>query len=55
MHMQKLYQGYECVGGQVAEDLNWRGICLPSSSCLNEDEQQFVIERIWDAHRKSGN
>jgi dTDP-4-amino-4,6-dideoxygalactose transaminase len=54
-HLQKLYQGYECVGGQVAEDLNRRGICLPSSSCLTEDEQQFVIECIREAHQgKSG-
>lgn len=51
MHTQKLYEGYECVGGSVAEDLNNRGICLPSSSCLTEEEQNFVIDRVIEAHR----
>ena len=51
MHTQKLYQGYECIGGEVAEDLNRRGICLPSSSSLTQEDQQFVIDRIVEAHR----
>ncbi len=50
MHTQPLYRGYECVGGAVAEDLNQRGICLPSSSSLSEEEQQFVIDRVREAH-----
>jgi pyridoxal phosphate-dependent aminotransferase EpsN len=50
MHTQPLYRGYECVGGEVAEDLNRRGICLPSSSCLTDEEQQFVIDRVRQAH-----
>ena len=54
MHTQPLYRGYECVGGEVAEDLNRRGICLPSSSCLTAEDQQFVIERVREAHSRSG-
>lgn len=50
MHTQPLYQKYECVGGEVAEDLNRRGICLPSSSSLTLEDQQFVIDRIREAH-----
>jgi pyridoxal phosphate-dependent aminotransferase EpsN len=50
MHTQPLYEGYECIGGAVAEDLNRRGVCLPSSSCLTEQEQQFVIDRVREAH-----
>jgi pyridoxal phosphate-dependent aminotransferase EpsN len=50
MHTQPLYRGYECVGGAVAEDLNRRGICLPSSSCLTGAEQAFVIECVRAAH-----
>jgi pyridoxal phosphate-dependent aminotransferase EpsN len=50
MHTQPLYRGCECVGGAVAEDLNQRGICLPSSSSLSEAEQAFVIERVRAAH-----
>ena len=49
MHTQPLYRRYECVGG-VATDLNRRGICLPSSSSLSAEDQQFVIERIRQAH-----
>jgi pyridoxal phosphate-dependent aminotransferase EpsN len=51
MHTQKLYQGYECIGGSVAEDLNRRGICLPSSSLMPPDEQAFVIEAIRQGHK----
>ncbi|MBI4325821.1 MAG: DegT/DnrJ/EryC1/StrS family aminotransferase [Chloroflexi bacterium] len=50
MHTQKLYQGYECIGGDVAEDLNRRGICLPSSSSLSMEDQQFVVDRVREAH-----
>ena len=50
MHTQKLYQGYEASGGGVAEDLNLRGICLPSSSSLSREDQEFVIARVREAH-----
>jgi pyridoxal phosphate-dependent aminotransferase EpsN len=53
MHLQKLYQNYECIGGSVAEDLNRRGICLPSSSSLSPHDQQFVIDTIADAHQNA--
>ncbi|HOC01433.1 MAG TPA: DegT/DnrJ/EryC1/StrS family aminotransferase, partial [Verrucomicrobiota bacterium] len=52
MHTQPLYRGCECVGGEVAADLNRRGICLPSSSSLSAEDQQFVIERIRQAHKR---
>ena len=51
MHTQPLYQGCKQVGGEVAVDLNRRGICLPSSSSLSEEEQVFVIERIRELHK----
>ncbi|GAB4270333.1 MAG: aminotransferase class I/II-fold pyridoxal phosphate-dependent enzyme [Opitutales bacterium] len=53
LHTQKLFQGNECVGGAVAEDLNKRGICLPSSSSLSPEEQLFIIERVIEAHELS--
>ncbi len=53
MHTQPLYQGYERVGGAVSEDLNRRGICLPSSSSLTLEEQQFVIDRVQEIHAQS--
>ena len=50
MHTQKLYEHAEVVGGKVAEDINARGICLPSSSSLSLEDQQFIIERVREAH-----
>lgn len=49
LHTQKLYAHCEVVGGAVAEDLNRNGICLPSSSCMTIDHQQFVIDRVREA------
>ena len=46
MHMQKFFGHYEMHGGAVAEDLFARGICLPSSSSLAEEDQARVIDRI---------
>lgn len=46
MHLQSLYSGCECYGGEVAADLFRRGICLPSSSCLTEQEQLYVINAV---------
>jgi pyridoxal phosphate-dependent aminotransferase EpsN len=53
MHLQKLYASCECIGGSVAEDLNRRGICLPSSSSLPPDDQQFIIDTILKAHQEA--
>ena len=53
LHTQPLYQKFECIGGGVAEDLNRRGICLPSSSSLAAADQEFVIARIGEAHRRA--
>ena len=46
MHLQPLYAGCECYGGEVAADLFRRGICLPSSSSLTEQEQLHVINAV---------
>lgn len=46
MHLQALYHGCECFLGGVAEDLFLRGICLPSSSSLPEDDQLLVINAV---------
>jgi dTDP-4-amino-4,6-dideoxygalactose transaminase len=53
MHLQPLYSQFESVGGSVAEDLNSRGICLPSSTSLTKDSQDFIIKTILSAHRNS--
>ena len=51
MHTQPLYRGCKQVGGEVAVDLNRRGICLPSSSSLSEEEQIFIIDRIRELQK----
>lgn len=51
MHLQKLYAAAECFGGQVAEDLFRRGICLPSSSRMSDDEQALVIDVVKSSSR----
>ena len=53
LHTQPLYQKFECIGGGVAEDLNRRGICLPSSSSLAAADQEFVIARFGEALRRA--
>jgi len=49
MHLQPLYSGCERFGGAVAEELHSRGICLPSSSSLAEEDQLRVINIIRGA------
>lgn len=49
MHLQPLYAGCECYGGEVAEDLFRRGICLPSSSSLSEEDQLYVVNAVRSA------
>ena len=51
MHVQPLFASAERIGGQVAEDLNRRGICLPSSSSLSDADHQFVVDVIRSAYR----
>jgi pyridoxal phosphate-dependent aminotransferase EpsN len=46
MHIQPLYRAAERYGGDVAEDVFARGICLPSSSSLSDDEQRRVIHAV---------
>jgi dTDP-4-amino-4,6-dideoxygalactose transaminase len=50
MHVQPLFANAERIGGHVAEDLNRRGICLPSSSSLGDADQQFVVDVIRSAY-----
>ena len=51
MHLQPLYASSARYGGEVAEDLFRRGICLPSSSSLTLEEQARVIAAVRN-HRR---
>jgi pyridoxal phosphate-dependent aminotransferase EpsN len=46
MHLQPLYASAERYGGEVAEDIFHRGICLPSSSSLTLEDQLYVINHV---------
>ena len=53
MHLQPLYAGCACYGGEVAEDLFHRGVCLPSSSSLSLEDQLHVIQQVHHAAGRS--
>ena len=46
LHLQPIFQDYECFGGEVSEDLFDRGLCLPSGSNLTDEELDRVIQAI---------
>jgi pyridoxal phosphate-dependent aminotransferase EpsN len=46
MHLQPLYEGCERYGGEVAVSLFRRGLCLPSSSSLDPEDQALVIDIV---------
>lgn len=46
MHMQPVYESAPYYGGNIAEKLFDRGLCLPSSSCLTDEEVYTVVNSI---------
>ena len=46
MHRQPAFSRFEAVGGQVAEALFERGLCLPSGSNLTADDLSRVVKTI---------
>ncbi len=46
LHLQPIFQEYEYIGGNVAEDLFDRGLCLPSGSNLTDEDLNCVIAEI---------
>ena len=53
MHLQPVYASCEAVGGEIAEDLFLRGLCLPSGSSLTEDDLERVVTVIRKCYRSS--
>jgi len=41
------------VGGEVAEDLFDRGLCLPSGTAMTEGDLDRVIEKILNCRKKA--
>ena len=46
MHMQPVYESAPYYVGNIAEKLFDRGLCLPSSSCLTDEEVYRVVNSI---------
>ena len=46
LHMQPIFEDCDCFGGEVAEDLFDRGLCLPSGSNLSDEDLDCVISAI---------
>lgn len=46
LHLQPIFADCDCFGGEVAEDLFDKGLCLPSGSNLADEDLHRVIETI---------
>jgi pyridoxal phosphate-dependent aminotransferase EpsN len=46
LHLQPVFSGCESIGGEVAEELFARGLCLPSGSNLTSEDLERVIAAI---------
>lgn len=51
IHQQKPYVATERLGGEVAEEIHRRGISLPSSAHLSEQDQGTVTRRLHEVLR----
>ncbi len=51
LHMQPVFAECESIGGEVAEDLFTRGLCLPSGSNLTDEDLERVIAGVRGIHQ----
>jgi pyridoxal phosphate-dependent aminotransferase EpsN len=54
MHLQPVFARCDAIGGNVAESLFERGLCLPSGSSLDDADQDAVIGVIRGCCRATG-
>lgn len=52
MHLQPVFANMPYYGGQVAEKLFQKGLCLPSGSNLNDEDRERIRESILDLFKK---
>jgi dTDP-4-amino-4,6-dideoxygalactose transaminase len=50
LHLQPVFAECTSIGGEVAEDLFARGLCLPSGSNLTDEELERVIATFTDVY-----
>ena len=53
LHLQPVFADCEVIGGEVAEDLFYRGLCLPSGSNLSVTDLKQVIDEIVKKYYQS--
>ncbi|GLU55080.1 DegT/DnrJ/EryC1/StrS family aminotransferase [Dyadobacter frigoris] len=53
LHLQPVFKDVPYFGGNVAEGLFERGLCLPSGSSLSEEDLLFICENIKSLFHKS--
>ena len=46
MHLQPIFESYPYYGDKISENLFVNGLCLPSSSNINEEEKKRIYEQI---------
>ena len=46
LHLQPIFAECECFGGDVAQELFARGLCLPSGSNLTNEDLARVIDAL---------
>jgi dTDP-4-amino-4,6-dideoxygalactose transaminase len=51
MHMQPVFRNCRCRGGSIAEDLFYRGLCLPSGTAMTEEDIERVISVILSCRK----
>lgn len=49
LHLQPVYAGLERLGGEVAEKLFDRGLCLPSGSQMSEEDLERVVRAVLES------
>lgn len=53
LHQQPLFAGCRRRGGEVAERLFERGLCLPSGSALSEPQRERVVQVVVDCRQRA--
>nr|MBL1135691.1 aminotransferase class I/II-fold pyridoxal phosphate-dependent enzyme [Chloroflexota bacterium]NOG63794.1 aminotransferase class I/II-fold pyridoxal phosphate-dependent enzyme [Chloroflexota bacterium]GIK64972.1 MAG: pyridoxal phosphate-dependent aminotransferase [Chloroflexota bacterium] len=51
MHLQPVFKDYESIGGQVAESLFDRGLCLPSGTALTDEQLSQIVSIVCEMSR----
>ncbi|NVK50865.1 MAG: DegT/DnrJ/EryC1/StrS family aminotransferase, partial [Cyclobacteriaceae bacterium] len=47
LHLQPVFREIQFFGGSVSKDLFDKGICLPSSTDLNYEDQEKIVEILF--------